>query len=1250
MGSLSFLQSGGEMGKVVGAMDWSRTPLGPIESWPQSLRTSISLSLASNFPISIAWGPQRVLIYNDGYWPICGAKHPHSMGQDFKECWLSAWPVIGAAFEQATAGRPAFLENERIFIDRNGYLEETFFTFSFSPILDDTGQVAGLFHPVTEVTQASLVTRRLKVFQDLADRTANARTVAEVCGLIASALDGHERDLPFVLLYLVDHDGGQARLMSSTGLAPESAACPQVIDLASATGHWPLAEAAQSGQLVEVGDLQRLGLESCRPYPEAPNKAFLLPLRVAGLSHPAAVLVAGVSARRPLDDPYRAFYALLRESVTTALGNARAYEEERARAEALAELDRAKTAFFSNVSHEFRTPLTLMLGPIEDELRENPLASERLRVVHRNALRLLKLVNTLLDFSRIEAGRVQASYEPTDLAAATVDLASVFRSAIEKVGLYLRVDCPPLPQPVHVDREMWEKIVLNLLSNALKFSFEGGIDVTLRWHGDHVALAVKDTGIGIPAADVAQVFERFNRVRGARSRTHEGTGIGLSLVQELSRLHGGVATVQSTEGAGTTFTITLPTGTAHLPPDRIVVAQPRRLESEAAPYVAETVPWMAALDGAVSPVAIVIDRDVSLPVNPRADKAIRIVWADDNADMRDYVRRLLAPMYDVEVVSNGDAALAAVRRQRPNLVLADVMMPGLDGFGLLRALRADVATAHVPVILLSARAGEESRLEGMDAGADDYLVKPFNARELLARVEAHVKLSRLREEASSVLRQSEGRFRAFVQASSDVVYRMSPDWREMRHLDGREFIPDTLEPSRTWLERYIHPDDQPLVVEAIARAVDARTVFELEHRIIRADGTLGWTHSRAIPILDEHDQVAEWFGAASDVTARKVAEQKLQDADRRKDEFIATLAHELRNPLAPIRTGLELLRLGGDNREAVERVRQMMERQIGHMVRLIDDLLDVSRITSGKIRLQRTISPLASLVQGAIEANRKLFTESRVELVVDVPHDPIWVDVDPTRMVQVLSNVLHNAAKFTDAGGRVTLAARLEDADEDGGSAVAVAITDTGVGISSHMLPRVFDLFAQEEERTERAHGGLGIGLALARRLVELQGGTIEGHSDGPGKGATFTMRLDVVTPSGGHEAHGRPETGRMSTSGRVLVIDDNADAANTLAALVHALGGTAEIAFDGQAGLNKAMQFQPDVVLLDIGMPGISGYETCRQLRHVLGSAVTIVAVTGWGQPQDLAEASRAGFDTHLTKPADPAVLEQILMQVGQP
>jgi PAS domain S-box-containing protein len=428
---------------------------------------------------------------------------------------------------------------------------------------------------------------------------------------------------------------------------------------------------------------------------------------------------------------------------------------ERKRAELqVAELDRAKTAFFSNVSHEFRTPLTLLLGPLEDALRTAsgtiaPAQRESLEVSHRNALRLLKLVNTLLDFSRIEAGRIQAAFEPVPLSAYTLELASVFRSAVERAGLGFEVDCAEIAEPIHVDREMWEKIVFNLLANALKFTFTGRISVTLQSRGDHVELAVADSGIGIPAEEIPHLFERFYRVKNARSRTQEGTGIGLALVQELVRLHGGAIAVTSVPDRGSTFTVRLPKGTAHLPKDRI--GAERTLVSTglgAAPYVEEALQWVptTVLERAPEPRATA-GREGELSGH------YRILLVDDNQDMRVYLERLLAEHWEVEAVSDGAQGLQAARARRPDLVLSDVIMPNLDGFGLLREMRNDPTLASVPVVLLSARAGEEARVEGLEAGADDYLIKPFSARELIARVKSNLELVALRRKVEDEVRQ-----------------------------------------------------------------------------------------------------------------------------------------------------------------------------------------------------------------------------------------------------------------------------------------------------------------------------------------------------------------------------------------------------------------------------------------------------------------------------------------------------------------
>ncbi|HEX7121907.1 MAG TPA: ATP-binding protein, partial [Gemmatimonadaceae bacterium] len=379
----------------------------------------------------------------------------------------------------------------------------------------------------------------------------------------------------------------------------------------------------------------------------------------------------------------------------------------------------------------------------------------------------------------------------------------------------------------------------------------------------------------------------------------------------------------------------------------------------------------------------------------------------------------------------------------------------------------------------------------------------------------------------------------------------------------------------------------------------------------------------------------------SEVAERARAEAALKEADRQKDEFLAVLAHELRNPLAPIRTGLELMRLGGDSAESVAQVRPIMERQVAHLVRLVDDLLDIARITSGRIELQRQPTALAPLIASAVEANHVAIDAAGLELTIELPETPVIVDVDPTRLVQVIANLLQNATKFTDRGGRIAVAARVEH--DAGRPTLVLTVSDTGIGIAPELLPRVFDLFASGDDGG-RGKAGLGIGLALARQLVEMHGGRIEVASKGVGAGSTFTIRLPVVEP----ETLPQPEVSRSrapSIAGRVLIIDDNVDAAELLAALVRQLGGEAETAYSGAKGLERAAAFRPHVVLLDIGMPEMDGYETCRRLRGApFGQSAQVVALTGWGQDEDRERALAEGFDAHLTKPADPQVLASLL------
>ncbi|MEV4569353.1 SpoIIE family protein phosphatase [Nonomuraea sp. NPDC049419] len=728
-----------EVGRDLAAVDWAATPLGPPEDWPQSLRTAVSILLSSRFSMWMAWGPELTFFCNAAYRrDTLGHKYPWALGRPAAEVWAEIWGDIGPRIDAVLrTGQATWDEALLLFLERAGYPEETYHTFSYSPLRDDAGAVVGMLCVVSEETERVTGERRMATLRDLGSDPSVVRTEQEMLAFAGRQFGHNPRDLPFTLTYLFDDDG-RARLAASTGIAEGHPAAP-----ADAAGVWP-AEALAAGKatLVELDGDPFRDLP-CGAWAESPTRALAVPLLQQG-SAPYGFLVAGLNRYRPLNERYRGFLELAAGHVAAGIASARSYEAQQRRAEELAELDRAKTVFFSNISHEFRTPLTLIMGPVS-ELRAaladaEPQVLRDLEVIHRNGLRLGKLVNTLLDFSRIEAGRMQARYEPVDLAAVTAELASVFRSAVDKAGLVFRVDCPPLPEPVCVDREMWEKVVFNLLSNALKFTFDGSITVAVGARDGQAEVTISDTGIGIAADELPRLFERFHRIESARSRSNEGSGIGLALVQELVGLHGGTITAASAEGEGTTFTIRLPFGSAHLPAGSVVPAR----SAEPVPalgnaYVQEVMRWLPEDDpGGELPAG-------ARSAVPGDGAPPRVLVADDNGDMREYLVRLLRGAgYQVSAVGDGLRALDAVRAEAPDLVVSDVMMPHLDGLALVAALRSDPRTAGVPVLLLSARAGQEAAIEGLSAGADDYLVKPFSAAELLARARANVELARMR--------------------------------------------------------------------------------------------------------------------------------------------------------------------------------------------------------------------------------------------------------------------------------------------------------------------------------------------------------------------------------------------------------------------------------------------------------------------------------------------------------------------------
>jgi signal transduction histidine kinase len=1229
---------GGETGALMRRMDWARTPLGPVETWPQSLRTCVRVMLTSRQPMFVWWGGQLINLDNDAYRAIVGARHPWALGQPAAEVWSEIWGDVAPRVASAMNNNEGTYDESLLLImERNGYREETYYTFSYCPVPDDEGGPGGIFCANTDDTQRIVGERQLALLRDLAARTANARTPNEVFARALEALSTNTHDLPFAMLYAVNGDDAHATLAGAAGIDAGGPISPHRLPL---HGAWPLAAALATHEPQRVPATFLPGELPTGAWEDPPQQAIVLPV-ASGTAGRTVWLLAGLSPYRLYDDGYRAFLQLVAGQIATSLANAQAYEDEKRRAEALAELDRAKTAFFSNISHEFRTPLTLLLAPVEEALRGDTqaLIGEDLASVHRNAQRLLRLVNALLDFSRIEAGRVQARYAPVALAPFTAELASMFRSATEKAGLRLVVDTPPLSAPVYVDHDMWEKIVLNLLSNAFKFTFEGGIRVSLRERGNEVVLEVQDTGIGIAQEEVPRLFERFHRVQDARARTHEGSGIGLALVQELVKMHGGRIHAESAPGVGTRFIVTLPSGFAHLAAEHISdMPDGCAPGTAAASFVEEAERWLATTPEMAPP--------------ERHAARGTILLADDNADMRDYIRRLLeGDGYVVRAVANGRHALESATADVPDLLLTDVMMPGLDGFGLTAALRDDARTRALPIIMVSARAGEDARAEGVQGGADDYLVKPFSAKELLARVSLQIERAQRRRE---VEHQRKSLHELFEQAPACIALMRGPDHVfEMANppylalFGGRDIVGKPIREALPELEGQpyfalldeVRRTGKPYVGTESTAHMDRTNTGHIE------DVIFNFAYQ---PIRDADGREDAILVFAYDVTeavlARRRVEslmEELQLADRRKDEFLAMLAHELRNPLAPVRNAVALLQARDNGTD--ERMRwllDVLERQTGNLGRLVNDLLDVSRITRGLIELDRTRLDLRAVVDRATESVQALMDEKGHDLAFTAPGRPVFVHGDPVRLEQILVNLLTNAGKYTDPGGHVAVELRVHD------DIAELRVRDDGIGMANETIAHVFDLFSQAERGLDRAQGVLGIGLTVVRSLVELHGGTIEARSAGEGQGAEFVVTLplaqpDVVDP--GRDL--APATARAPTR-RVLVVDDNVDAARTLAHVLQEFGHDVQVAHDGDAALLLARERTPEVVLLDIGLPGMSGYDVVRHLRaNPATRRAKVVAVTGYGQGADRQRALDAGFDQHLVKPVALDALEGLFV-----
>jgi PAS domain S-box-containing protein len=1246
------------------ARDWSRTPLGPVSEWPQALRTAVRIVLTSRQPMFVWWGDQLINLYNDAYRSILGGKHPWALGQPAHLVWREIWDQIIPRADSVMLGNSGTYDESLLLImERNGYPEETYYTFSYSPVPNDDGGTGGIFCANTDDTRRIVGERQLALLRDLASQTADARTIDEACARAAVSLSTGDRDLPFAMIYLFSPDHQRLTLTGASGAEPGGTVAPVEV-AAEGNGLWPFDEVHRTNAPVLVDELSSsLGKLPLGAWDRPPSRAVCVPIAPSGNTGRSGVLVVGLNPYRLFDDAYEGFLKLIAGHIAAALANVQALEEERKRAEALAELDRAKTAFFSNVSHEFRTPLTLMLGPLEEMLAKSTgdEASDSRKltdIAHRNGLRLLKLVNTLLDFSRIEAGRVKANYQPTDLSRLTSDYASAFRSAMEKAGLTFLVNCQPLPEPVYVDQEMWEKVVLNLLSNAFKFTLDGQVTVDVRpsTDGRAAVIEVRDTGTGIPPEQLPRLFERFHRVEGARGRSYEGTGIGLALVQELVKLHGGSIHVESEMGKGSLFRVSVPFGKDHLAPERIGEPTPRSSMSLRAPaYLEEAMTWLPD-DGSGPPILF------DLPAAPEAAEANRddsrpaVLLADDNADLRQYLKRLLAQRYRVHAVADGASALEWAREHMPDLVLSDVMMPELDGFGLLRHLRSGPRTSSIPVILLSARAGEEAKVEGLGAGADDYLIKPFSARELLARVDTHIKLQQVRREAAAQVRESDLRLRRLFEAN--IIPMAFGDFSgcildaNQAYLDLIGYTREDLSAGEIYWDRMTPPDQRDLDLRAQQELRQRGTCTPYEKDYVRKDGSRVSILIGAAFLSEPYDEQDTGVAFCLDLTERKKIESQLRHTQKLESLGVLAggVAHDFNNLLVGIlgnaSLALDSMPSSSPDRPLLDEVVRASERAADLTKQLLA-YAGKGRFVVAPADLSALIREITALIHASISKNVQL----RLYLKEGLPS----IEADSAQLQQLVMNLIINGAESIGGqSGSVVVTTGAQEVDDfyirsvysghdiEPGKYVTLEVRDTGSGMDEATIGKIFDPFFTTKFL------GRGLGLAAALGIVRGHRGAIKVYSE-TGKGSTFKVLFPASEQASASNRDASPERD-LTGEGVVLVVDDEDVVRRAVKTALQRYGYSVALAENGQDGVDlfREMHERVSAIILDMTMPVMGGEEALTHIQEI-NPKVPVILSSGFNEVEAIQRFTGKGLAGFIQKPYTASTLATKLKEARE-
>jgi signal transduction histidine kinase/DNA-binding response OmpR family regulator len=731
---------GATMRSVYRQVDWSATALGPQETWPALLRLVADLCLDSDSPVLIGWGPELLMLYNEAYIPLLGAeKHPWALGRPASEARPRLWPADEERVREIMqTGRPYHSDDQRLIIDRRGYLEEAYFSFSISALRDADGTIVGVFTAISEPTWHVQYERRLQALRRLGAVSITADdSLASTCRAALEVLAKTRESVPFAAVFLRDLASQSPRRAAGYGFDETAAASCELVELAPTSG--PVLEVLEHGGTELVSGLRERYPEvfAAGPLgPLTPDEAFVLPVIMLGARKPLGVLVLGVNSYLRPDDSYTAFAVMASRQLGVMVTDAVSYQGELKRQQALQGLERARTEFFQNISHELRAPLTMLLMPLQDILVEPGVvlpaaARDTVETSVRAGDRLQRVVDALLDVSRVESGALIPYREEIDLVSVTVDVVEGFRPTAEG-RLNLRVDMPNGPLRAYVDRTMWTTIVSNLVNNALKFTPDGDVAVILSGDESHVVLTVADTGIGIPHDEQAEIFERFRR--GTSSDRHPGSGIGLALVADMTSAHGGTVEVDSEPGAGSRF----------------IVRLPRYNGSQVDVALADSA---AASDG---------EEDT-------AGNRPRLLIIEDEPDLRTYLTRLFTKDgYAVEAVGDAENAYAWLENNAdspPDMVITDVMLPGQSGLDLLALIRQGDPMARLPVVVLTALADAESAVAAFAAGADDFVSKPFNSAELLARVRAHYQMNQLRDLAIGEAHTTVGQLRDALQSN-----------------------------------------------------------------------------------------------------------------------------------------------------------------------------------------------------------------------------------------------------------------------------------------------------------------------------------------------------------------------------------------------------------------------------------------------------------------------------------------------------